>query len=95
MRLIEKQMLTAIECQDRVWSKDNTGVEYRANYDESLIYLHGHHIATYDYETEHARANVTTLRKWPTRTTMSRLRALGVDVCTRKGIVYLDDKAVF
>ena len=90
MRLIEKQMWTAIECQDRVWSKDNTGVEYRANYDESLIYLHGHHIATYDHETEHARANVTTLRKWPTRTTMSRLRALRVDVCTRKGIVFLD-----
>ena len=91
MRLIEKQMWTAIECQDRVWSKDNTGVEYRANYDESLIYLHGHHIATYDHETEHARANVTTLRKWPTRTTMSRLRALRINVYTRNGSVYLND----
>jgi hypothetical protein len=91
MRLIEEQMWKAIECQDRVWTKDNTGVEYRANYDESLIYLHGHHIATYDHETEHARANVTTLRKWPTRTTMSRLRALGIDVYTRKGAVYLND----
>ena len=91
MRLIEKQMWTAIECQDRVWSKDNTGVEYRANYDESLIYLHGHHIATYDHETEHARANVTTLRKWPTRTTMSRLRALRINVYTRNGAVYLND----
>ena len=91
MRLIEKQMWTAIECQDRVWSKDNTGVEYRANYDESLIYLHGHHIATYDHETEHARANVTTLRKWPTRTTMSRLRALGINVYTREGSVYVND----
>ena len=91
MRLIEKQMWTAIECQDRLWSKDNTGVEYRANYDESLIYLHGHHIATYDHETEHARANVTTLRKWPTRTTMSRLRALGINVYTREGSVYVND----
>jgi len=91
MRLIEEQMWTAIECQDRVWSKDNTGVEYRANYDEALIYLFGHHIATYDYETETARANVTTLRKWPTRTAMSRLRALGIDVYTRKGAVYLND----
>ena len=91
MRLIEEQMWTAIECQDRVWSKDNTGVEYRANYDEALIYLHGHHIATYDYETEHARANVTTLRKWPTRTTMSRLRALRINVYTRNGSVYLND----
>jgi len=91
MRLIEKQMWAAIECQDHVWSKDNTGVEYRANYDESLIYLHGHHIATYDHETETARANVTTLRKWPSRTTMSRLRSLGIDVYTRKGSVYLND----
>lgn len=91
MRLIEEQMWIAIESQDRVWSKDNTGVEYRANYDEALIYLHGHHIATYDYETEHARANVTTLRKWPTRTTMSRLRALRINVYTRNGSVYLND----
>ena len=91
MRLIEKLMWTAIENQHRVWEHDNTGVEYRANYDESLIYLHGHHIATYDHETETARANVTTLRKWPTRTTMSRLRALRINVYTKKKSVYLND----
>jgi len=32
--------------------------------------------------------NYKTLKKWPTRTTMSRLRALGFNVYTRKGRVY-------
>tara|TARA_R110000803_G_scaffold32033_3_gene70945 strand:+ start:195 stop:494 length:300 start_codon:yes stop_codon:yes gene_type:complete len=91
MRLIEEKMWEAIDHQDRLWVKQNTGVEYKANYDEALIYLHGHHIATYDYETEMARANITTLRKYPTRTTMSRLRALRINVYTRNGSVYLND----
>ena len=54
----------------------------------SWVYLHGHMIAlSVDGIVEPVRE---TLLDWPTRTTMSRLRALGVDVCKRRGDIYLD-----
>lgn len=88
MRLIEKEMLAAIN-GGRDWSKDNTRVEQARSTGGCDVFLHGHHIASVQ------RNGVTlvmrhTLRQWPTRTTMSRLRALGVDVCTRKGEVVLN-----
>ena len=70
------------------------------------IFLHGNHIATYWYgdgvvsdnplyngsrevscEPEHAM-----FRTWPTKTTRSRLRALGIDACIRKGVAVIDGK---
>lgn len=95
MRVIEKEMLEAIK-HGRDWSKDNTRVEahrgaYRS-YDVD-VYLHGHHIAEVLCRMgcdDRVHVNQTTLKNWPTRTTMSRLRALGVDVCTRKGEVMLN-----
>ncbi len=97
MRLIEKEMLEAIEA-GRDWSKDNTrvaanvldGVKY------TKVFLHNHKIAS-TAVWEGALIVETckdTLREWPTRTTMSRLRALGVDVCTRKGEVLLNGEAI-
>ena len=98
MRLIEKEMLAAIN-GGRDWSKDNTRVvvdaEYRSYFAD--VYLHGHHIAEVFCAMgcdDHVHVNRDTLRQWPTRTTMSRLRALGVDVCTRKGIVHLNGEAL-
>ena len=92
MRLIEKEMLAAIK-HGRDWAKDNTRVEFAESTGGSDVFLHGHHIATVDW-----RGGViimtSTLRAWPTRTTMSRLRALGVDVCTRKGQVLLAGKPI-
>ena len=85
MRAIEKQMWKAIECQDRAWSLDNTAVEYRFNDDVSRVYLHGHPIADYDHGTESVSPNLMTLREYPTRTTTSRLRALGVTVNLKQG----------
>lgn len=87
MRLIEKEMNAAIK-YGRDWSKDNTRVEQALSTGGCDVFLHGNHIATVQ------RDGLTlvmrhTLRQWPTRTTMSRLRALGVDVCTRKGEVIL------
>ncbi len=87
MRLIEEEMLEAIK-HGRDWAKDNTRVEFAESTGGSDVFLHGHHIATVQ------RNGLTlvmthTLRAWPTRTTMSRLRALGVAVCTRKGEVLL------
>ena len=86
MRKIEQQMVKALNNGDN-WCQANTQV---ISDGEGLgwVYLHGHMIAlSVDGIVEPIRE---TLLAWPTRTTMSRLRALGVDVCTRKGDVYLD-----
>ena len=86
MRKIEKQMNNAI-ARGESWAGGNTQVVTLVN-GVSEVFLHGHHIAQcYGTETE---VDIKTLLNWPTRTTMSRLRALGVDVCTRRGDIYLN-----
>jgi hypothetical protein len=92
MRVIEKEMMSAIE-DARNWSKDNTAVSFAESTGGSDVFLHGHHIATVQ-RNGLALVMVNTLRNWPTRTTMSRLRALGVDVCTRRGQVLLNGEAL-
>ena len=94
MRVIEKEMLEAIK-HGRDWSKDNTRTEVDAGYRSYFVdvYLHGNHIAEVICRVgcdDVVKPNVATLLDYPTRTTMSRLRALGVDVCTRRGQVMLD-----
>jgi ATP-dependent protease HslVU (ClpYQ) peptidase subunit len=98
MRLIEKEMNSAIN-NARDWGKDNTRVEcvytFRGYWAD--VYLHGHLIAGVlcrAGQEDMVKVNVEVLKQWPTRTTMSRLRALGVDVCTRKGVVILDGKPI-
>ena len=98
MRVIEREMLEAIK-HGRNWSKDNTRVETDSGYRSYVadVYLHGHHIAEIYCRMgcgDVVIPNVDTLLQWPTRTTMSRLRALGVDVCTRKGDVYLNGERI-
>ena len=88
MRKIEKQMVAAINRNEN-WSQANTMVTYLREDDTSRVYLHGHLIATVD-DFGIARPVLSTLIAWPTRTTMSRLRALGIDVCTRPGDIYLN-----
>ena len=86
MRKIEQQMVKALNNGDN-WCLANTQVISDGE-GLSWVYLHGNMIAlSVDGIIEPIRE---TLLNWPTRTTMSRLRALGVDVCTRKGDVYLD-----
>jgi hypothetical protein len=94
MRLIEKEMLEAIK-HGRDWSKDNTRTEVESGYRAYFVdvYLHGNHIAEICCRmgcNDIVKPNINTLLDYPTRTTMSRLRALGVDVGTRKGQVMLD-----
>jgi len=100
MRNIEKEMLDAIAaCESKrigntfvQFNRVDTG-EILDDFECSIVYLHGNPIATvYNPSTldEHVVVNQWVLREFPTRTTMSRLRALGVDVCTRKGEVYLN-----
>ena len=93
MRLIEQQMNEAVNTQSN-WSKDSTMVTYQPLDNVSYIYLHGNHIATYSHLGLEVFPNLDTLAQWPTVTTKSRLRALGVNVYTRKGITYVNDKEV-
>ena len=91
MRLIEKKMNQAINSKSD-WFKDNTRVRYSASDNTSHVRLFGNHIAYYDHTNDEIVCNARTLAEHPTNTTKSRLRALGVDVYTRKGITYLNGK---
>ena len=92
MRKIEQQMLAAIQNRS-TWALDNTSV---APIDDvnSAIYLHRNHIADVHSRTGLVMVNKETLSRWSTPTTKSRLRALGANVATRKGITYLDNVAI-
>jgi hypothetical protein len=97
MRLIETEMLEAIR-EGRDWSKDNTRVKTNTVDGTTFtkVYLHDHLIACTGMWKGSLAVETCkdTLRRWPTRTTMSRLRALGVDVCTRRGAVMLNGEAI-
>jgi len=87
MRKIEQQMRAAA-VQGFNWASGNTTVTVRGGNGLAEVFLHGYSIA---YVSEgKAVPNLTTLREWPTNTTKSRLRALGVNVSTCKGITYVD-----
>ena len=97
MRKIEHEMLSAIKGR-KDWVKANTGVfmecEHQTDGPRAEIYLHGHHIADYWYKSGELEVDEYTLSDFPTTTTKSRLRALGADVYTRKGVTYLAKKAI-
>jgi hypothetical protein len=92
MRKIEKLMNDAIHSQKR-WSLQNTIVSPIDDVNVA-VYLHGHEIAIVNTYNGFTMTNIDTLRRYPTNTTKSRLRALGVSVSTRKGVTYLDGKAI-
>jgi hypothetical protein len=99
MRKIEQQMLDMIHNKESGICGSNTFVEYvnDANPygDRSEVYLHGHHIASYWYRYGGSlEVNERTLLEYPTATTKSRLKALGANVKTSKGKVYLDNKSI-
>jgi len=91
MRSIENTMWKVIKAKTgRKFG--NMEVLYQPSTNSSWIYLHGNHIAKYLHgygDVEVVEVNVETLAMWPTPTTKSRLRALGVDVTTKKGVTYL------
>jgi hypothetical protein len=101
MRKIEQQIWNLIKAK-KSGTIDNSRVEYltelnelmHARIEHAKIYLHGHHIATYTYSMDRVDYNPVTLAQWPTKTTKSRLRALGVAVYTKKGKTYVGDKLV-
>lgn len=96
MRKLETQMLEAIKAK-KSKTIDNTRIEYlpaldtptHARIEYAKIYLHENHIASYAYDLDRFDYNPVTLATWPTRTTKSRLRALGFAVTTKKGQTFV------
>lgn len=83
MRQIEKQMNSAIR-EGRDWKSGNTEVRVGTEFVE--VFLHGNHIATIVKESGNARRvipNSFTFARFPTATTRSRLRALGVNASVK------------
>lgn len=101
MRKIETQMLEAIKARKSV-ALGNTTVQYLPALDTPLharieyakVFLHGNHIASYTYSHDKVDYNPMTLAQWPTPTTKSRLRALGVSVYTKQGKTYVKDTLI-
>lgn len=82
MRKLENEMLNALRA-GRAWQSGNTAVTARDADGCAAVYLHGNHIA--DWNNGRVVPNPTTLARWPTTTTKSRLRALGVNIYQQKG----------
>jgi hypothetical protein len=106
MRKIESDVLAAIQAKKdfvkdntSVYfiSAQESGNPYGSR---SEVYLHGNHIANYWHgdiaqgiDLQGAgpvEVNIRTLKSWPTNTTKSRLRALGVNLTQKKGVLYID-----
>jgi hypothetical protein len=96
MRKIEQNMLRAIETATD-WVQDNTAVifsDHNGNpYLNATVYLHNNSIAEL-LPSGKIAVNTDTLKRYPTNTSKSRLRALGVNVYTKKGVTYVDDCAI-
>lgn len=90
MRKIEAQMVQAVNSR-KACSLGNTTVYPVVG--GMGISLHCNPIAKVD-ELGKVYADLHTLRNWSTNTTKSRLRALGVNVTTKRGIVYVDGVAI-
>jgi hypothetical protein len=95
MRKIEMEMCDAI-VDRRDWSKDNTRVHFTCT-GLGRVYLHGNHIADATrnyYGSVVITPNRDTLADWPTPTTKSRLRALGVNLTQSRGVISIDGEVV-
>ena len=108
MRKIEQEMLAAINDR-RDWIKDNTAVEIAQHignpYCIATVYLHGNLIAEIVHPEEvrthdapgmdwKAEADEQTVAEWPTNTTFSRLRALGIQGGREKGKPVIDGRVL-
>ena len=72
MRKLERQMNFAVSNKGN-WSGTNTQVTYNESIDCSSVYLHGHHIATFDHNLKAVKISSC---GYQTNTTKSRLNAL-------------------
>lgn len=77
MRVIETEMMNAV-LKNREWSKDNTLVRPYTDERNGEVRLFGNLIATFDWHSVYVVEQ--TFKRFPTRTTASRLNALGLSV---------------
>ena len=90
MRQVEKRMVEAV----------NLGIPFQGNnttvtidFNTAHVFLFGNHIASV-VNGGTPIVNLDTLRSYPTNTTKSRLRALGVDVYTKNFVTYINGEAI-
>lgn len=99
-RKIEQRMVeAALDC--RTWRESNTQVVASTHEVHGMpvarIYLFEKHIANLvqvRHDEWQLQVMRDTLERWPTNTTISRLRALGAWVTCVKGEVFLDGKYI-
>lgn len=93
MRKIEQDMLNAVH-NHKDWHSANTSVK---TIDDTnvAVFLHGNHIADVNSNTGFLIVNKDTLRRWPSMTTRSRLRALGANLVSVKGTLHLDGQSIY
>ena len=78
MRKIETEMNNAVR-NKIAWSKSNTVTTFDSTIENCFVYLHGNHIATYNY----ADKELTLFDGgWQSNTTKSRLNALCYELAT-------------
>ena len=100
-RKVERDMLAAVRAR-RDWAGGSTVVSYCPDpdphlahpQDKALVYLHGHLIAVYFYGSNEVDPLRPTFRDWPTNTTASRLRALGVPAHRCRGRPCIDGETI-
>ena len=78
MRKIESQMNKAIKTKT-AWSNNNTCTTFDNTLENCFIYLHGNHIATYNYASQELSLFDG---GWQSNTTKSRLNALCYEFAT-------------
>lgn len=103
MRKIEKLMIEAV-MNKQDFRLDNTEAYFLSASEtgnpfgsRSEVYLDGHLIAEYWHDsryTDRLQVDTDTLSKYPSNTTLSRLRALGADITVKKGDVLLDGRFI-
>jgi len=82
MRKIEQEMVSALNGR-RNWRKGNTEVVQDRSCGGMSVYLH-HNLIAFTYGGT-VWPVLSTFLDYPTRTTSSRLRALGIDASIKKG----------
>ena len=89
MRKIEKKLNQAI-AQGKPFKLENTRLDWENN--TGYVFLHNNLLAV--ISRGEAYPIPATFSAWPTRTTASRLRALGICATIRQGQPYIDGVAV-
>ena len=82
MRQIEIEMNNAVR-NKIAWSKGNTVTTFDNTIENCFVYLHGNHIATYNYDKKELSMFDG---GWQSNTTKSRLNALCYELATGFGV---------